>query len=428
MIRSKLLLWVWGTVNIFKFLDVAEAADFTTELIDDEWLMTGTRIIMGKTINHEIRAKKDGQAGGQKANSLSDHIHKDGQGGGGTLEEKMDQVIDFFMMHQEKMTFLAETPAIKLEDRFWSSGVTKQISTIITPLDGLNHLLVDLPARGAGQVITFDFLQKIEKQGKIPTQLIYISHFGPFGVGTWGGILDTFDQFKRNLQTAELQTLWEEATKAVNDERVAFNNLPEKSRTIEMTTHLENAKTALRACSMAEFSRLNAQTRDSINLIIDPWPLQVQEMCSLALKIKTNCVKAKNICAKVSKAIIRAGPNKGPPEIKPNTAWGPKREKRDTDDTKKENTMVRLGAQIELLDSDPNSEFTMTKINFKEVHSGGEETHTWDMERNVLVTDPNIEGSTLTAEVQVGGEMKVAKVETAGDKKFINIVLSPRID
>lgn len=428
MIRSKLLLWVWGTVNLFKFLDVAEAADFTTELIDaqkDKWLMTGTRTIMGKTINYEIRAKKDGQAGGQHVNSLRDHIHKDGQVGR-TLDEKMNQVINFFMVHQDKMTFLAENPAIKLEDRFWSSGVTKQMSTIITPLDGLNHLLVDLPATGAGQVITFDFLQKIEKQGKIPTQLIYISHFGPFGVGLWGGILDTFDQFKRNLQTAELQTLWEEATNAVNGERVAFNKLPEKSRTIEIQTHLENAETALRACSMAEFSQLNAQTRDSIDLIIHPWPLQVQKMCRLALKIKTNCVEAKNMCVKVARAIIRAVP-KGPPVIKPNTAWG-RRDKRETDDTQKENNMVRLGAQIELLDSDPNSEFTMTKINFKEVHSGGEETHTWDIERNVLVTDPNIEGSTLTAEVQVGGEMKVAKVENAEEEKFINIVLSPRID
>merc|ERR1739842_191824 len=96
------------------------------------------------------------------------------------------------------------------------------------------------------------------------------------------------------------------------------------------------------------------------------------------------------------------------------------------------NTPLSLNAKLELMDSDPQSEFMISKIEFKERYRQGEgaeyteETHCVDFENNVFVTDPNKAGSKLTAEIEENGTFKPAKVEEAKIVKRISIVLKPR--
>jgi len=80
------------------------------------------------------------------------------------------------------------------------------------------------------------------------------------------------------------------------------------------------------------------------------------------------------------------------------------RKRRSTDPTK------TLSAMVQLTDADPESDFKITKIEFKERYGDEEETHVVDLVRKVLIEDPSDSGSKLTAEFEEANRVVTYKI------------------
>lgn len=100
---------------------------------------------------------------------------------------------------------------------------------------------------------------------------------------------------------------------------------------------------------------------------------------------------------------------------KPNEPRPPvlKRKRRSTE------PVTDLSAKLQITDADPNSDFVITRIEFKEFYGDNEETHFIDFEKEALVEDPNSSGSELTADF-------VEEDTTPEPVTTIKIVLKPR--
>lgn len=77
-----------------------------------------------------------------------------------------------------------------------------------------------------------------------------------------------------------------------------------------------------------------------------------------------------------------------------------------------------MSARLQINDADPNSDFMITKIEFKERYGGNEEIHWVDIEKEELVQDPNESGSRMTAQFGDG----------ASDVNTYRIVLKPKVN
>jgi len=84
-----------------------------------------------------------------------------------------------------------------------------------------------------------------------------------------------------------------------------------------------------------------------------------------------------------------------------------------------------FGATLNIVDSDQNSDFVITKIEFKEMYGGQMETHLVDFERKAFIPDPNKSGSQMKTEFTVNNKVVPSTVEENPVTTY-KIVLRPR--
>ena len=84
-----------------------------------------------------------------------------------------------------------------------------------------------------------------------------------------------------------------------------------------------------------------------------------------------------------------------------------------------------VGATLRLTDADPNSDFVVTKIEFKERYGDKEETHVVDFERKTFFQDSGKSGSKLSAEFEINGEV-IPVIEDVNKVVTYKIVLRPK--
>jgi len=122
-------------------------------------------------------------------------------------------------------------------------------------------------------------------------------------------------------------------------------------------------------------------------------------------------------------AAITAAPQPPQQQATVSTAWGrkPSRRKRSNAPEKE------LGARLNIIDADPDSEFRISKIEFKELYGDQMETHVVDFERKAFVPDPCDSGSQLTTEFRVNDEVVPSTVDqNPVTTTTYKIVLKPR--
>jgi len=127
-----------------------------------------------------------------------------------------------------------------------------------------------------------------------------------------------------------------------------------------------------------------------------------------------------------AEAAIIAAPKPPQQQATVTTAWGPKRTKPSR--RKRSNVPEKeLGARLNIIDADPDSEFRISKIEFKELYGDQMETHVVDFERKAFVPDPCDSGSQLTTEFRVNDEVVPSTVDqNPVITTTYKIVLKPR--
>lgn len=381
----------------------------------------------------KVMVRPDGLMLHAKYDGTTDHIAKSQ---GEDITNKMNTVGHFFQMHIQEIQ--------QVLNRFNRHQVNF-VSTNGFTYKGANVVNVEVMRQGFGEAIWS--LVLADEQGHAGRIMIAfqinrdkweLTHLGPFGVGEW----TSYDEAPR----MEIERLRQSLQAELN----TANTQLENRQYVEAILTQE-----VQAINRIQGITAGQDDNNNYNVVIDPVRIrdrigQVQLLQRL-YPVDNNVVQRhidnlRGIAESATRAAAAAArpPRRGWGQVDDAVAHvaaageqqgqhqqgqGPPENRRKRRST---NPSVSLNAELKLIDSDPNSEFMISKIELKERYRQGqgteykEETHCVDFERNVFVTDPSKTGSKLTAEIEENGTFKPAKVEETPVVRTISIVLKPR--